>query len=235
MKLATVLGVGFALFLHAAFLLFGGLLLPAATVTGSRQEVELVGDEPVADKKPEPEPEPAPKPELDPEQEPPPDAETILKQLEAPPSQDAPALEAASLAAIEQALGNSAGAAGFAEALSFGSGGRIGGTGKPGTLAAGMEQAFSLNELDQKPRPIVEPAPMYPAELRGRKVDGQVTVVFQVDSSGRVVDPRIEKTSHPAFAKPALQAVRQWKFEPALKQGQRVACRIRRTIRFQPS
>ena len=34
--------------------------------------------------------------------------------------------------------------------------------------------------------------------------------------------------------KPAVDAVKQWKFEPGVKGGERVACRMRVGIRFQP-
>jgi protein TonB len=56
-----------------------------------------------------------------------------------------------------------------------------------------------------------------------------------VEASGKVADPRVEKSTHTAFDKPALDAVKQWKFEPAVKAGQRVACKMRVPIRFQPS
>ena len=144
----------------------------------------------------------------------------------------APALEPASLGAIEQALRGQGGGGEFAEALAFTSGGRIGGLGKGGALDDKMERAFSLAEIDQPPRPVLQTAPVYPAEMRGRKVDGLVTLIFVLDPSGRVQSPKAVAASHPAFERPALEAVRQWKFEPALKAGQRVSCRLRIDIRF---
>jgi len=62
-----------------------------------------------------------------------------------------------------------------------------------------------------------------------------VTVTFVVDPAGKVANPKVEKASHPSFERPALDAVRQWKFEPAVKAGQRVGCKMRIPIRFQPS
>ena len=165
-----------------------------------------------------------------------PDAGEVIRNLEVASTDTAPALEAASLSAIEAALsGQAIGGGDFAESLSFASGGRIGGTGKAGALDDKAEGAFSLDEIDQKPRPIFQGAPIFPSEMRGKKVEGVVTVIFVVDSSGKVVDPRVEKSSHPAFEKPALDAVKQWKFEPAIKGGQRVGCKMRVPIRFQPS
>jgi TonB family protein len=199
------------------------------------REVELLASEVPEPEKEEKKEEPveASGEELQTEVEEAPDAAEILRSLELSAVQPAPALEAASLSAIADALsGVGSGSGDFGDALSFASGGRIGGTGKPGTLDASLESAFSLAEIDQKPRAVFQANPLYPSEMRGKKVEGTVSVLFIVDASGRVTEPRIEKSSHPAFEKPALEAIRQWKFEPAVKGGQRVPCKMRQPFRF---
>lgn len=228
------LGILFAVVLHVLFLLFGGLIFGIDNDKKDvHQDVELVSGELQKDKEKEPEDQ---KVEETVPQEQPPEQAEALQSLDAAPSTDAPALEAASLSAIEAALGGGgAGGGDFASQMSFASGGRIGGTGKGGAVEESMDSAFSLAEIDQKPRAVFQTAPMFPAEMRGKKVEGVVTVVFIVDASGKVLNPRVEKSSHPAFEKPALAAVRQWKFEPAVKGGQRVGCKMRVPIRFQPS
>ena len=110
--------------------------------------------------------------------------------------------------------------------------GRIGGKGGGGGLGADMDQAFSMADLDQKPRAVYQPAPVYPAALRSRKIDGVVTVIFVVDANGRVANAKVEKSSDPAFDKPALDAVRKWKFEPAMKEVRKVSAKMRAPIRF---
>ena len=70
--------------------------------------------------------------------------------------------------------------------------------------------------------------------MRGKKVEGTVTVIFVVDAGGKVENPRVEKSSHTAFESPAVSAVKKWKFEPGLKAGQRVASKMRVSIRFPP-
>jgi protein TonB len=91
-----------------------------------------------------------------------------------------------------------------------------------------------MSEIDQRPRAVFQVAGSYPSEMRARKVEGVVTLLFIVDETGRVVNPRVEKSSHPEFEAPAVEALRQWKFEPAIKAGKRVSCRMRVPIRFQP-
>ncbi len=238
MKIAGLLGIVFAVALHAGFILFGGLLFPDDKEDkGTLQEVELLSEDDAADEKEEQQKEPATEneEELATETEEPPDAAEIMRSLEQSPVIDAPALDAASLSAIEAALSGQLGGGDFAEALSFSSGGRIGGTGTAGVLDEQLEEAFSLAEIDQKPRPIFQGAPIYPASMRGKKLEGVVTVIFVVDPAGKVANPRVEKSTHDAFDRPALDAVKQWKFEPAVKEGQRVACKMRVPIRFQAS
>lgn len=237
MKFGLLLGLGAAFLLHAAFILFGGLIFPKDdSKGGSVQAVDLLAD--VDDVKKETKPEEkqeTPPEEIETHDETPPDSADVLKNLDTPPSNDAPALEAASLSAIEAALSGQGGGGDFAEAIGFSSGGRIGGTGVAGGSEEKIEEAFSLAELDQKPRAIVQTSPTYPAELRGKKIEGVVSVIFVVDASGKVENPRVEKSSHAAFETPALAAIRKWKFEPGLRAGQRVATKMRVSIRFPAS
>ena len=92
-----------------------------------------------------------------------------------------------------------------------------------------------MSEIDQKPRVLFQSAPVFPAELRGKNMDGSVVVIFIVAADGRVNNQRVESANHPAFEKPALEAIRQWKFEPGMRGGQKVSTRMRVTIRFQRS
>lgn len=235
-RIGLLLGIIFAVALHAGFLLFGGLLFVSPEkAAGSTQDVELLSteDEPEKDK---PEETPEEPEDLEAESEEAPDAAEIIRNLEQPQMNEAPALDAASLSAIEAALSGQAGGGGdFASSMDFASGGVIGGKGKAGGLSDSLEGAFSLTEIDQKPRPTFQSAPSYPNEMRGKKVEGVVIVIFVVDPAGKVSNPRVERSTNPAFDKPAMDAVKKWKFEPAIKAGERVACKMRVPIRFQPS
>jgi periplasmic protein TonB len=229
----------FALAFHAAVVLFGGIFfLDKKQDHSTLQQVELLKDDDDAAKKKKDEKQETPtekKEEIQADTEKPPDATEIMRNLELSAVADAPALEAASLSEIEQALNGGKASGDFADALTLSSGGRIGGTGTAGALDEKLDDAFNLSEIDQKPRAIFQASPLYPAEMRGKKVEGSVTVIFVVDSSGKVQSPRIDKSNYSAFERPALDAVKQWKFEPAVKAGQRVSCKMRVPIRFQPN
>lgn len=235
MKFGWLLGIGAAVFVHLVVIAFGGIFfLEDENPRGSVQAVDLLADaEDVKKDSKKEEPPETPPEELETHDETPPDSAEVLKSLDAAPINDAPALEAASLSAIEAALnGGGSGGGDFAEALSFGSGGRIGGTGKAGGSDEKIDEAFSLTEIDQKPRAIFQASPTFPAEMRGKKVEGLVSVIFVVDANGKVDNPRVEKSSHKSFETPAIAAVRKWKFEPGLRGGERVASKMRVSIRF---
>ncbi len=229
-----IVGILVALLLHVAAILFGGWFFLDDKPKHSTQAVELLGDlDAEKEKDKEKEPEDRPREELEKSEEKPPDAAEVMKNLDAPATDAAPALEAASLSQIEAALNGQGGGGGdFAQGMSFESGGRIGGTGKRGDGGDAFEDAFSLSEIDQKPRAVFQASPTYPAEMRGKKVEGVVSVVFVVDATGKVENPKVEKSSHAAFESPALKAIRKWKFEPAVRGGQRVASKMRVSIRF---
>jgi protein TonB len=89
--------------------------------------------------------------------------------------------------------------------------------------------------LEKRPEPVSQVAPAYPAELRKAKVEGLVTLIFVLDESGRVEDPRVENSSRPEFEKPALEAIRKWRFSPGMKDGQAVRTYIRVPMRFRVS
>ena len=228
-----------ALLLHAGVLLFGGLLLPHAQVSADEQEdVALVAesdsekpDDP-AKKEEKTEAEERQDSEERPEIAEPAEPMPDLQPLAALESAAAgPALDALSLSDLESALEPGQGSGGFGQGFSLTSGGRIGAS---GGIAGGLalEEIASIGDLDQRPQPIAQSSPMYPAELRRRRVEGTVSVVFLVDTEGRVTNPSVEKSTDPAFERAALEAVRRWRFEPGTRQGRKVQFKMRVPITF---
>lgn len=97
------------------------------------------------------------------------------------------------------------------------------------------QDAFDVSELEKRPEATSQVSPAYPAELRKARVEGVVTLVFVLDETGRVEDPRVENSSRPEFEKPALDAIRRWRFSPGMKDGQPVRTYIRIPMRFRVS
>lgn len=122
--------------------------------------------------------------------------------------------------------------------VAAGSGGALAGFGEVRALTAVtavQQDAFDVSDLEKRPEAVSQVAPKYPSALRKAKIEGVVTLIFILDEEGRVEDPRVENSSHPEFDKPALEAIRKWRFRPGIKDGQSVRTYIRIAIRFRVS
>jgi protein TonB len=93
------------------------------------------------------------------------------------------------------------------------------------------DDPFSLADLDQQPRAIYRLNPQMTTAIR-RKAPGTVQIVFVVDEQGRVQNPVVQSSPDPVFEKPALDAIRKWKFEPGKRGGKAVSTRMRVPITF---
>lgn len=119
--------------------------------------------------------------------------------------------------------------------VAMGSGGALAGFGDIRALTAAesvQQDAFDVADLEKKPEAVSQVAPTYPPELRKLKIEGSVTLVFILGEDGRVEEPRVENSSRPEFEKPALEAIRKWRFRPGQKDGKPVRSYIRIPMRF---
>lgn len=85
---------------------------------------------------------------------------------------------------------------------------------------------------DRAPRLVTPKTPAYPSELRRAGITGDVRISYVVGADGLVYDAKVVSFSHEAFAAPALEAVRQWKFDPGAKGGRLVNTRLSQQIVF---
>lgn len=91
---------------------------------------------------------------------------------------------------------------------------------------------ITIAGLDNTPRTRSQVAPVYPAVERNAGITGEVLVEFTVDESGRVLRPRVVRSSHAAFEASTLRAVEKWRFEPGKKDGRAVRFRMMVPVRF---
>lgn len=82
-------------------------------------------------------------------------------------------------------------------------------------------------------KPISQERPEYPVAMRRFGLRGQVLIDFTVDTSGKVQNAVIFQSDNPAFDEPALKALREWKFQPATRDGKPVEVKQRVPIIFQ--
>ncbi len=122
--------------------------------------------------------------------------------------------------------------------IATGGGGALAGFGEVRVAAAAesaREDVFDVSELEKRPEPVSQAKPEYPAELRKARIEGSVTLLCLVTAEGRVEDVRVENSSRPEFEKPAIEALRKWRFRPGKKDGQDVGAYLRYPISFRVS
>jgi len=73
--------------------------------------------------------------------------------------------------------------------------------------------------------------PLYPELARRARIQGTVVLMMTVDDRGVPMQVRA-LDGHPALQEAAMQAARQWRFEPARLDGRPVAASFRLTLNF---
>jgi periplasmic protein TonB len=104
------------------------------------------------------------------------------------------------------------------------------GLGVLGALGVAGEKAF-----DEPPIPVKMVPPMHPYDLKREGIGGMVSLSIIVDVNGNVQEPTVQKSTNPAFERPALEAVSKWKFKAAKKDGQAVAVKVVVPVKFNVS
>lgn len=96
------------------------------------------------------------------------------------------------------------------------------------------EGVYEISKVSKAPRaiPSAMAKPRYPLELRRAGVHGEGVVDFIVGTDGVVRDAVVVRATDVRFGDAALQAVVQWRFEPAEVNGVRVNCRMQVPIVF---
>lgn len=80
----------------------------------------------------------------------------------------------------------------------------------------------SAIEIDRAPSRIAGAAPRYDVEAEKVGVRGRVEVRFYIDETGAVRMPVVGPETHPYLGHEAVDAVREWRFEPAMQNGKPV-------------
>lgn len=87
-------------------------------------------------------------------------------------------------------------------------------------------------DLTQAPSPLHKVIPDYPEDLRQRSISGDVGLRIIINAEGKVERVNVEKSLHPYLDYTAMQAFRQWVFEPALRKGKPIRAVFRYSYHF---
>jgi len=99
--------------------------------------------------------------------------------------------------------------------------------------AAAPAQAALAGRQARDPVALEAAPPRYPEEAARAHINGEVVLLLDVDATGAVTAVEVER-AQPAgvFEEASLAAARQWRFRPAMLDGQPAAARLRLPISF---
>jgi periplasmic protein TonB len=99
--------------------------------------------------------------------------------------------------------------------------GEGGGTGG-GTFGGFAEGAFHIGPGVSAPILLYKVEPEYSEEARKAKYQGTVIINAEIDTNGRVINPRVGRSLGLGLDEQALEAIKKWSFRPGYKDGKPV-------------
>jgi periplasmic protein TonB len=137
---------------------------------------------------------------------------------------------------LAKVIGPPSNGTGSGGGIGSGSGGGVGsgegpgvGPGRGGGIGGGV---FRIGGGVSAPRPLFTPDPEYSEEARKAKYQGTCVLWLVIGADGRPRDIRVFRALGMGLDEKAIQAVRQWKFEPAMKDGHAVAVQMNVEVSF---
>lgn len=105
-------------------------------------------------------------------------------------------------------------------------------TGTSGEDGMGSGEAVGWNQVTRLPRVAKEVKATYPEEAKQARIDGPVSLEILIDRTGKVRDVKMLNGPGYGLNESAIEAVKQFEFQPALRGSESVAVKIRYTYRF---
>lgn len=95
-----------------------------------------------------------------------------------------------------------------------------------------IQDLFNLGDLDRVPEPILQRPPVFPPSLKNEVREAEVVVDFIVGADGKVPWAKVYSSTHRGFEDAAVLGVSRWQFRPGMKNGRKVATRMRVPLKF---
>ncbi|HXZ28400.1 MAG TPA: energy transducer TonB [Terriglobales bacterium] len=137
---------------------------------------------------------------------------------------------------LSKVMGPPSNGTGSGGGIGSGEGGGVGsgigpgvGPGRGGGIGGGI---FRVGGGVSAPRIVYSPDPEYSEEARKAKYQGTCVLYVVVDAAGHPRDIRVARSLGMGLDEKALEAVRTWRFEPAMKDGKPVAVAINVEVNF---
>ncbi len=98
--------------------------------------------------------------------------------------------------------------------------------------AAVQGPVFDIGPGITPPKPILIPTPEYPDFARRQGIRGKCVLGLIVDKDGRTHDVHVIRSVDKRLDQNAINAAKQYKFSPAMKDGKPVAVRMSVQVEF---
>jgi protein TonB len=137
---------------------------------------------------------------------------------------------------LSHILGPPSNGTGSGGGIGSGGGGGVGsgegpgvGPGHAGGIGGGV---YRVGGGVSAPRVLYDPDPEYSQEARQAKYQGTVVLWVVIGPDGRAHDIRVQRPLGMGLDEKAIEAVRQWRFQPAEKDGHPVAVQVNVEVNF---
>ena len=95
-----------------------------------------------------------------------------------------------------------------------------------------FDEAQAASQGDRKPRLLSHSEPRYTDDAREKGIEGRVLLGFTIDQNGVPQGIQVKRSLYPSLDQAAVEAVRDWRFTPAMKNGQVVSMWVESEINF---
>jgi TonB family protein len=95
-----------------------------------------------------------------------------------------------------------------------------------------VEKVYRVGDGVTPPVPIHSPGPQYSKQARHAKLEGVCILWLVVGADGLPRDIRVKRTLGLGLDEKAIDAVKKWRFKPAVKDGNPVAVEVSVQVNF---
>ncbi|MFQ6082544.1 MAG: energy transducer TonB [Candidatus Aminicenantia bacterium] len=95
-----------------------------------------------------------------------------------------------------------------------------------------LKEPIRIGGKIKPPRLVRKVRPIYPEKCKKDGIEGIVILEATTDKEGNIVNVKVLKPAHPDLNKAAIEAVKQWKYEPTIINGKPVSIVFTVTVSF---
>jgi TonB family protein len=91
-----------------------------------------------------------------------------------------------------------------------------------------------FSPIDVPPAPVSRRSPLHPPQFKRHDIGGEAHLAFVIEVDGNTAQVQYLSATDLAFAEAAIAAVKQWRFTPAMRNGEPVTAAVQISIVFAP-